>query len=64
FDVSHSSIFWDGDVESEIEAASSGAEGNSEHGSAFRACSIASGGRKSQTIQTKTPLCCNSPCNL
>jgi hypothetical protein len=64
FDVSHSPISWDGNMDSEVEAASSCAEGNSGHASPCRACLIASGGKKSQTIQTKTPFCCNPSCNL
>ena len=48
-DVTHSSIFWNGEMDSEIETSSSSAEGKSKQASpelaVNRPCAIASGGR-------------------
>ncbi len=44
-DITHGSIAWDGEVKSEIEATSPGAEGESKQASSAIACVNASGGR-------------------
>lgn len=44
-DVTHSSISWGGDMESEVKTSGSGAEGQPEQASPAVVCVIASGGR-------------------
>ena len=44
-DVTHSSISWDGEVDSEVKTSGTGAEGQSEKASPALACVNASGGR-------------------